>query len=48
MSLPTIQELRRMSDEELQAYAEATGDHCAWDELNDRGAERQFAEPDYI
>lgn len=38
----SLEAMRRLSDRELLAYAEAHDDDAAWDEVSERGAERQF------
>lgn len=44
-NLPTLNELRRMSDADLLAYAEAAGsDEAAWDELAERAADASYEE----
>lgn len=43
--LPTLDDIRRMPDAELLAYAERIGDdEAAWDEISERGCDRQFDE----
>lgn len=42
VELPTLNQIRRMSDRALVAYADATGDEWALDEIAERGCERQF------
>lgn len=42
VELPTLNQIRRMSDRALVAYADATGDEWALDEIAERGCEHQF------